>query len=68
MVKQRTIRKTVKARGVGIHSGKVVNLTLIPAEADHGVVFKRLDAGGRQVHALSQASSMMLLMFSRENP
>jgi UDP-3-O-[3-hydroxymyristoyl] N-acetylglucosamine deacetylase len=48
MVKQRTIRKTVKARGVGIHSGKVVNLTLIPAEADHGVVFKRLDAGGRR--------------------
>ena len=47
MVKQRTIRKTVRARGVGIHSGKVVNLTLIPAEADHGVVFKRLDAGGR---------------------
>ena len=53
MVKQRTIKKTVKARGVGIHSGKLVNMTLIPAEADHGVVFKRLDAGGRQVHAHS---------------
>ena len=45
MVKQRTIKKTVKARGVGIHSGKLVNMTLIPAESDHGVVFKRLDAG-----------------------
>ena len=32
MVKQRTIKKIVKARGVGIHSGKLVNLTLIPAE------------------------------------
>ena len=53
MVKQRTIKKTVKARGVGIHSGKLVNMTLIPAEPDHGVVFKRLDAGGRQVHAHS---------------
>ena len=53
MVKQRTIKKTVKARGVGIHSGKLVNMTLIPAEADHGVVFKRLDVGGRQVHAHS---------------
>ena len=47
MVKQRTIKKMVKARGVGIHSGKLVNLTLIPAEKDHGVVFKRLDAGGK---------------------
>ena len=52
MVKQRTIRKMVKARGVGIHSGKVVNLTLIPAAKDHGVVFKRLDAGGRQLLSL----------------
>ena len=53
MVKQRTIKKTVKARGVGIHSGKLVNLTLIPAKADHGVVFKRMDAGGKEVHAHS---------------
>ena len=51
MVKQRTIKKTVKARRVGIHSGKLVNMTLIPAESDHGVVFKSLDVGGRQVHA-----------------
>ena len=28
MVKQRTIKKTVKARGVGIHSGKLVNLNI----------------------------------------
>ena len=53
MVKQRTIKKTVKARGVGIHSGRLVNLTLIPAKADHGVVFKRMDAGGKEVHAHS---------------
>jgi len=53
MVKQRTINKMVKARGVGIHSGKQVNLTLIPAKVDHGVVFKRMDAGGKEVHAHS---------------
>ena len=46
MVKQRTIKKTVKARGVGIHSGKVVNLTLIPAAADHG----EARAGGDTQH------------------
>ena len=43
MIKQRTIKKTVKARGIGIHSGHIVNMTLIPAEIDHGVVFRRMD-------------------------
>ncbi len=61
MVKQRTIQKTVKARGVGIHSGKEVNMTLIPAGVDHGVVFKRLDAGGRQVHAHSAFVNEVIL-------
>jgi UDP-3-O-[3-hydroxymyristoyl] N-acetylglucosamine deacetylase len=67
MVKQRTIKKTVKARGVGIHSGKLVNLTLIPAEADHGVVFKRLDAGGRQVHAHSAFVNEVVLSTGLES-
>ena len=67
MVKQRTIKKMVKARGVGIHSGKLVNLTLITAEADHGVVFKRLDAGGRQVHAHSAFVNEVVLSTGLES-
>ena len=67
MVKQRTIKKTVRARGVGIHSGKVVNLTLIPALEDHGVVFKRLDAGGRKVHAHSAFVNEVVLSTGLEN-
>jgi len=67
MVKQRTIRKPVKARGVGIHSGKLVNMTLIPAESDHGVVFRRLDAGGRQVHAHSAFVNEVVLSTGLES-
>lgn len=67
MVKQRTIKKIVKARGVGIHSGKLVNLTLIPAAPDHGVVFKRLDAGGRQVHAHSAFVNEVVLSTGLES-
>ena len=67
MVKQRTIKKTVKARGVGIHSGKLVNMALIPAESDHGVVFKRLDAGGRQVHAHSAFVNEVVLSTGLES-
>ena len=67
MLKQRTIKKTVKARGVGIHSGKLVNLTLIPAKVDHGVVFKRLDAGGKEVHAHSAFVNEVILSTGLES-
>ena len=67
MLKQRTIKKTVKARGVGIHSGRLVNLTLIPAKADHGVVFKRMDAGGKEVHAHSAFVNEVVLSTGLES-
>lgn len=43
MLKQRTIKKMVKATGVGVHSGFRVQLTLRPAEPNTGVVFHRVD-------------------------
>ncbi len=67
MVKQRTINKMVKARGVGIHSGKQVNLTLIPAKVDHGVVFKRMDVGGKEVHAHSAFVNEVVLSTGLES-
>jgi UDP-3-O-[3-hydroxymyristoyl] N-acetylglucosamine deacetylase len=43
MLKQRTIRQLVKAIGVGLHSGTKVELTLRPAAADTGIIFRRID-------------------------
>lgn len=43
MIKQRTIKSLVRAAGVGLHSGRKVNLTLRPAPADAGIVFRRTD-------------------------
>jgi UDP-3-O-[3-hydroxymyristoyl] N-acetylglucosamine deacetylase len=40
---QRTIAKSVSCSGVGIHSGKTVNLTIHPAPPNHGIKFKRID-------------------------
>jgi len=67
MIKQRTIKKTVKARGVGIHSGGVVNMTLIPAEVDHGIVFRRMDAGGKLVRAHNAFVNEVVLSTGLEN-
>jgi UDP-3-O-[3-hydroxymyristoyl] N-acetylglucosamine deacetylase len=43
MLGQRTLRNTIRATGVGLHTGKKVMMTLKPAEADHGIVFRRVD-------------------------
>lgn len=67
MIKQRTIKKEVKARGVGIHSGYIVNMTLIPAQKDHGVVFRRMDVGGKLVHAHSAFVNEVVLSTGLEN-
>ena len=40
MLAQRTIRNKVTASGVGLHSGKKVNLVLHPADPDTGVVLE----------------------------
>jgi UDP-3-O-[3-hydroxymyristoyl] N-acetylglucosamine deacetylase len=42
---QRTVAKRVGCTGVGLHSGKPVNLTLAPAPADAGITFVRMDLG-----------------------
>ena len=40
---QNTINAPISFNGVGIHSGKAVNMTLFPADDDFGIVFKRID-------------------------
>lgn len=42
-LKQRTVAKTVSCSGVGLHSGKKVNLAIKPAPVNHGIKFKRTD-------------------------
>ena len=43
MLAQRTLKSLTKAVGVGLHSGQRVELTLRPAAADTGIVFRRID-------------------------
>ena len=43
MLKQRTIKTVVKTVGIGLHSGRKVDLTLKPAPIGTGIVFSRVD-------------------------
>jgi UDP-3-O-[3-hydroxymyristoyl] N-acetylglucosamine deacetylase len=41
--RQRTLKASIGCVGVGLHSGLRVNMTLRPAPARHGIVFRRTD-------------------------
>ena len=52
--KQTTLRDEVAVTGVGVHSGRTVTLSLLPADDDAGIVFQRVSADGsfeREVRA-----------------
>jgi UDP-3-O-[3-hydroxymyristoyl] N-acetylglucosamine deacetylase len=43
MIYQKTLRNSVCAKGVGLHSGEQVSLTLRPAPPNTGIIFRRVD-------------------------
>lgn len=48
-IKQRTIQTAVSISGVGLHTGKQVNLTFQPAPDNHGYKFQRVDLPGNPI-------------------
>ncbi len=42
-MKQRTLKNSIRATGVGLHTGEKVYMTLRPAPANAGIVFRRVD-------------------------
>jgi UDP-3-O-[3-hydroxymyristoyl] N-acetylglucosamine deacetylase len=62
VAQQRTIAEKISCTGIGLHSGRPVELTLHPARVDSGIVFVRSE-GGRTVEipaAAHQVSSTRL--------
>ena len=43
ILNQKTVKDIVSFNGIGLHSGKSVNLIIKPAEPNSGIVFKRID-------------------------
>ncbi len=63
---QTTIAKPVSAEGMGLHTGVYGHIRLVPAPADTGIVFRRIDldnflieAQGHNVARVSYATSLM---------
>ncbi|MDG1921233.1 MAG: bifunctional UDP-3-O-[3-hydroxymyristoyl] N-acetylglucosamine deacetylase/3-hydroxyacyl-ACP dehydratase [Flavobacteriaceae bacterium] len=52
---QKTLAKAVELKGIGLHSGKAIDLVLKPAAADYGFVFARTDLDPQvEIPALAQ--------------
>ena len=43
MLAQRTLSNSIKAFGIGLHSGEPITLKLLPARPDTGIIFRRVD-------------------------
>lgn len=43
MIPQRTLKNSIRATGVGLHTGEMVCLTMRPAPPNTGVIFRRVD-------------------------
>tara|TARA_B100001175_G_scaffold16472_1_gene12560 strand:+ start:1989 stop:2906 length:918 start_codon:yes stop_codon:yes gene_type:complete len=43
MLKQRTLRNSIKAVGIGLHTGKNINMELVPSDINTGINFIRTD-------------------------
>jgi len=54
---QKTIASPIYARGVGVHSGEVTTLKLLPAAPNTGIVFVRIDCTP-QVHIPAQVAQV----------
>jgi UDP-3-O-[3-hydroxymyristoyl] N-acetylglucosamine deacetylase len=50
---QRTIKDTIQLHGIGLHSGKQVNVKIKPAPVNTGIVFARTDLGNAEVRAIA---------------
>src|SRR4051812_15671836 len=69
MIRQRTLKTSVRATGVGVHTGHKVALVLRPAPVDNGIVFCRSDLPGNPAipaHALNVGNTQMATVIERE--
>lgn len=60
-VKQTTLRRRARLTGAGVHSNAPVQLTLHPADADHGIVFLRTGLPGGRTRVIEAIWSQVTM-------
>jgi UDP-3-O-[3-hydroxymyristoyl] N-acetylglucosamine deacetylase len=68
VIKQRTLKTSVRSTGVGLHTGHKVTMVLRPAPIDTGIVFCRSDLPGNPAvpaHALNVSNTLMATVIEK---
>jgi UDP-3-O-[3-hydroxymyristoyl] N-acetylglucosamine deacetylase len=68
MIRQRTLKSTIRATGVGLHTGQKVTMVLRPAPIDSGITFCRSDLPGNPAipaHALNVTNTTMATVIEK---
>lgn len=69
MIRQRTVKTSLRATGVGLHTGRKVTMVLRPAPVDTGIVFCRSDLPGNPAipaHALNVRETTMATVLEKD--
>ncbi|TVR79958.1 MAG: bifunctional UDP-3-O-[3-hydroxymyristoyl] N-acetylglucosamine deacetylase/3-hydroxyacyl-ACP dehydratase [Saprospirales bacterium] len=57
-MKQNTIKKPASVAGIGLHTGEMVNMTILPADPGHGIRFRRTDLKCDNVEIMADVSKV----------
>jgi len=58
-MKQKTIKNSVTLSGTGLHTGKMVHMTIKPAGENEGIYFTRVDLPGKLAIKVTAANAVM---------
>jgi UDP-3-O-[3-hydroxymyristoyl] N-acetylglucosamine deacetylase len=65
---QKTIKQEIHFKGIGLHNGKEVNMKLVPAAPNYGIIFKRSDLKTKNlIPAISENVSNAVLCTNIQN-
>ena len=70
LLNQKTIKKNIFLKGVGLHSGLKANLTIKPAEPNTGIIFKRIDLKNNNIvipNLFNVSSAVLCTTISNEH-
>jgi len=70
ILNQKTINKNISFKGVGLHSGLEVSMTIKPAEPNSGIIFKRIDLKENNIiipNVFNVSSAVFCTTISNEN-
>lgn len=64
---QRTIKNKVSCFGIGLHSGSFVNMRLLPANIDDGIIFRKTDSNQKIIGEIKASYDLVATTFLGTN-